>query len=402
MSDEIIRHAYRTCPCFSFDVEGIQTWLEDMAAQGLVLEADGAFLGIFTFQKTTPRRCRYRLTPVKEQKGFFSDTTDGPSEEEQEYSQVCGWEYLVRYGSFYIYRATSPNARPLHTDPAIHAMALGAVKKQQRSTIIGMLLNLIIYSVLASNLLSLFRSGAVIGLLFVLSLLGFGCWLLGGSVGALVRLSRYQKRLRAGETLDRSKDWKRRAALTRCAKLAPFVCVVVFLGSWLSSLSAASKEIPLRSYPQNPPFAVLEDIFPEAQIDREAGFLDYNTVIQYSTALSKNYEWRQEATVATDSGSWHCILRIEHHETFSEFWAKGLFRDYFITERLRYHGKRYETLEAPQTGFDQVAVYSSYGILHVLIRQGSAVTHTTVTLSQKGQANQWQLWLDAMEEKCLP
>ena len=34
MSDEIIRHAYRTCPCFSFDVEGIQTWLEDMAAQG--------------------------------------------------------------------------------------------------------------------------------------------------------------------------------------------------------------------------------------------------------------------------------------------------------------------------------------------------------------------------------
>ena len=50
MSDKSIRYAYRICPCFSYDVEGIQTWLEDMATQGLVLEADGTFLGIFTFQ----------------------------------------------------------------------------------------------------------------------------------------------------------------------------------------------------------------------------------------------------------------------------------------------------------------------------------------------------------------
>ena len=46
MSDDKIRYAYRFCPCFRYDIEGIQTWLEDMAAQGLVLEADGIFLGI--------------------------------------------------------------------------------------------------------------------------------------------------------------------------------------------------------------------------------------------------------------------------------------------------------------------------------------------------------------------
>ena len=74
MSDENIRYAYRICPCFSYDIEGIQTWLEDMASQGLVLEADGTFLGIFTFQKTTPKKYRYRLAPIKEQKGFFSDS----------------------------------------------------------------------------------------------------------------------------------------------------------------------------------------------------------------------------------------------------------------------------------------------------------------------------------------
>jgi len=401
MSDEKIRYTYRTCPCFSYDVEGIQTWLEDMAAHGLVLEADGTFLGVFTFQKTTPRKYRYRLAPIKDKKGFFSDSSDGPSEEEQEFSEKCGWEYLVRYGSFYIYRATGENVRPLHTDPTVHSMALEAVKKQQQSTIISLILNFIIYSLLSHNLFSFFRSGAVIGLVFVLNLLAFGFWLITSSIAAVVRLSRYQKRLQQGDGLEQSKNWKEHALLVRSIKLLPTVCLLIFLFSWFNSISMAYNNIPLTEYAQDPPFAVLEDIFPEAEIDRAADFLDYNTLIHYSTALSENYEWRQEDTVITDTGSYHCILRIEHHETVSKLWAKGLFWDYYTHERLRYRGKRYEEFDVPKTEFDDVKVYSSYGILHVLIRQDHTVTHATVSITQQGQNNQWQLWLEAMEDKML-
>lgn len=401
MSDEKIRYAYRTCPCFAYDVEGIQTWLEDMASQGLVLEADGTFLGIFTFQKTAPRKCRYRLAPVKDKKGFFSDSSDGPGEEEQEFSAKCGWEYLVRYGSFYIYRATGENVRPLHTDPAVHSMALGAVKKKQRNTIISLILNFIIYSLLSHNLFSFFRSGALIGLVFVLGLLAFGIWLIASSIDAVVRLSRYQKRLRNGDDLEEPKNWKKNATFVRCVKLLPILCVIVFFAGWLHSLSLTYNSTPLTDYPQNPPFAVLEDIFPDAEIDRTSVFLDYNTLIHYSTALSENYEWRQEDTVITDTGSYHCILRIEHHETVSKLWAKGLFRDYYTYERLRYRGKRYEEFDAPETKFDNVKVYSSYGILHVLIQQDHTVTHATVSITQQGQNNQWHFWLEAMEDKML-
>ncbi len=401
MSDEKIRYAYRVCPCFSYDVEGIQTWLEDMAAQGLVLEADGIFLGIFTFQKTTPQKHQYRLAPIQEKKGFFSDSTDGPDEEEQEFSKKCGWEYLVRYQKFYIYRATGEDVRPLHTDPAVHAMALGAVKKQQRGAIISTLLNFMIYALISHELFSIFRSGTIIGLAFLMSLIGYGFWLIGSSIAAIIRLSRYQKRLRSGDDLDRPKNWKENAVFVRCVKLLPILCILVFLISWMNSLFMVYDSIPLTEYPQDPPFAVLEDIFPEAEIDRSDNFLDYNTVIHYATALSENYEWRQEATVFTDSGSYHCILRIEHHETAGKLWAKGLFQDYYTHERLRYRGKRYEALEAPVTGFDDVKVYSSYGILHVLIRQGSTVTHATVSITQQGQNNRWHLWLDAMESKLL-
>jgi len=401
MSDEKIRYAYRVCPCFSHDIEGIQAWLEDMAAQGLVLEADGIFLGIFTFQKTMPWKHRYRLTPIKEKKGFFTDSADGPDEEEQEFSKRCGWEYLVRYGSFYIYRATGPEARPLHTDPSVHALALGAVKREKRSAILSTILNFIICSLVSHELFNFFRSGAVIGLAFLLSMIGFGSWLIGSSIAAVVRLSRYQKRLRNGDGLEQAKNWKKNAPWVRCVKLLPILCILVFFTGWMHSLSMAYNNIPLSEYPQDPPFAVLENVFPEAEIDRTANFGDYNTVIHYATALSDNYEWRQEATVLTETGSYHCILRIEHHETVCKLWANGLFWDYYTYERLRYHGKRYEELEAPQTHFDDVRIYSSYGILHVLIRQDNIVTHATVSITQQGQNNQWQLWLDAMEEKML-
>ena len=399
MSDESIRYAYRLCPCLTYDVEGIQTWLEDMAAKGLVLEAGGAFLGFFTFRKTTPRKQTYRLAPIQQKKGFFSETTDDPDEEEQEFSKRCGWEYLVRYGSFYIYRATAEDVRPLHTDPTVHAMALGALKKELRSTVISKVLGILAYSVLSHNLFSFFRSGAIIGLLFLLNLIGFACWLIGSSIAAVVRLSRYQKRLRSGDGLDRWKDWKERALIVRCWKFLPLVCALIFAITWLNSLSLTYEGTPLTEYSQDPPFAVLEDIFPEAEIDRSADFLDYNTVIHYSTALSENYEWRQEDTVATAGGSYHCILRIEHHKTVGSLWAKGLFHDYFIFERLRYRGKQYEAVEIPETDFDDVRVYSSYGILHVLIRQDNTVTHATISITQKDQSNLWQLWLDAMEEK---
>lgn len=401
MSDNKIRYAYRTCPCVSHDIEGIQTWLEDMAAQGLVLEADGTFLGIFTFQKTTPQKHRYRLAPIKEKKGFFSDSIDDPNEEEQEFSQKCGWEYLVRYGSFYIYRATDPNVRPLHTDPAVHAMALEGLKKQQRGAVLSMVINSIVYSVLAHNVFSFFRSGAVIGLGFLLSILGFGFWLVGSSVAVVVRISRYQKRLRAGDTLRQRKDWKRSAPAAHCAKALPWVLALVLAITWGVSLKAASESVKLSDFPKEIPFASIADVFPDADLDRSSNIGDYNTVVHYRTALSENYEWNEQADIADASGNYYGILRLQYHDTVSEFWAKGLANDYYMYERLRYRGKRFEELESPGTAFDDVRVFSSYGILHILIQHEDKVVHAVVTISDWDQGNHWQLWLSAMENKLL-
>ena len=280
-------------------------------------------------------------------------------------------------------------------------MALEAVKKQQHGAIFYSVFNVILYTGFSNNLFSFFRSGAVIGFAFLFSIYLFGCWLVGSSIDAVIRLKKYQTRLRAGDDLGQSKNWKKNAVFTLCTKFLPIVCVLLFLISWLNSLTLANNQIPLVDYLDAPPFAVLEDIFPESEIDRTDNFIDYNTIVHYATALSDNYEWNQVSSVAVDNTSYHCTLRIDHHETISAFWAKGLFYDYYMYERLRFGETRYKELDTPQTGFDDVKIFSSYGILHVLIRQDATVTHATVSIIQQGQNNQWQLWLEAMEEKQL-
>ena len=41
------KKVYRLCPCFSHDIEGIQTWLEDLAMDGLFLMPEGRVISIF-------------------------------------------------------------------------------------------------------------------------------------------------------------------------------------------------------------------------------------------------------------------------------------------------------------------------------------------------------------------
>ena len=401
-SEENIRYAYRICPCFTHDVEGIQTWLEDMAASGLVLEADGIFAGVFTFRKTTPQQHRYRLVPIKQKKGFFSDSSDAPEEEEQEFSAQLGWEYLLRYGSFHIYRATDPQARPLHTDPVVQALAMETIKKQQRNLFISELVWLLLWFGLGRfRSPSLFMTAVITGPLHLFSLLSLLIWVMVSILVFLLRLTRYQKRLRAGDPLESRKDWRPSAPAVYCAKAIPGILVVVLAITWGISLKAAGESVPLTEFTESVPFATFEDVFPGAKLDRGLGFGDYNTVVHYRNALAENYEWNENADISGSDITQYGILRLNYHVTPAEWIAKGLADDYYRSEATRYRGKRFEDLEVPETALDNVRVFSSYGIVHVLIQHENKVIDAVVLISDREQGNHWQLWLTAMEEKLI-
>jgi hypothetical protein len=401
---ETVRYAYRICPCFSYDIEGIQSWLEDMSAKGLVLEADGIFAGIFTFQKTTPQLHRYRLAPVKQKKGFFSDSSDAPEEEEQEFSAQCGWEYILRYGSFYIYRATDPSAVPLHTDPVVQALAIENIKKQQRNLFLSELVWLLLWFGLGKfRSPALFMTAVITGPLHLFSFLSLLIWVIMSILAFLLRLTRYQKRLRAGDPLESRKDWRPTAPAVYCAKAIPWILALTLAVTWGISLKAAGESVSLAEFTKTVPFATLEDVFPEAELDRGPGFGDYNTVVHYRNALAENYEWNENADITGSDITEYGILRLKYHITPADWIAKGLADDYYHKEATRYHGKRFEDLEVPETALDNVRVFSSYGIVHVLIQHRNIVVDAVVQIqiSDLEFGHNWELWLTAMEEKLL-
>jgi len=396
------RYTYRTCPCFAGDVEGIQTWLEDLAAEGLLLEADGTLFGVYTFRRAAPCTVRYRLVPIRQKKGFFNDTGDGPDEEEAEFTASCGWEYLLRCGSFYVYRAADPAARPLHTDPEVHAMALQALKRQQRGAVISEVVwLLILFGLRRYSIGALFLTAALTGPLHVASLVLLLGWLLAGPLVLVGRLSHYQKRLRRGDTLDARKDWQPRRWLVRSIKLLPAVLALTCLITWGISLRSAADFVDLEDYRDPAPFATVADVFPGCEIDHSGSMGDYNTALHYETAAADNYEWNELAYVTVDGTRHHCILRLKYHVARSEWFAKGLADDYYCDEAARYRGKRFEVLPAPETALDNVRGFRSYGILHIVVQHGCRVAHAVVTIDGNGQENQWHLWLQAMEAKLL-
>lgn len=389
------RRAYRICPCSAYDVEGIQTWLEDLAREGLLLEKEGFFGGIFTFLKTTPQRATYRLEPVQKKQSFFADI-NYPEPDIIELSGQLGWDFLVRYGIFYIYRSTAPYPRELHTDLEVQNIALDTVRKRQQSTLLWTAALVCSWFFLqAYGFRYVFRNAITVSVVYTVAYLLFILWFVLDPIRALAQLHAYRKRLCAGEPLTRKSDWKHRSTLHIFYRVLPVILVLLIVSFPLATLIQTADRIPIEEYTANPPFVTIEDMIPGGIYENSGNIMgDYNTLLQWSTALAPvNIEWDEDASVRDNIGN-VCsgILHVDYHETLAPWLAEGLFRDYYDYEANRYHGKNFEDLDAPQIPADEIRVFRSYGILHILLRQNHVVLHATVLLKDQAKNDLWESW----------
>jgi len=392
------RLVYRVCPCFSHDIEGIQTWLEDLAMEGLFLVPEGRTLSVFSFRREAPRKVRYRMEAVGPQ-GLWS-AADGPDREMREAFAQMGWEYLVYFGSFHIYRCADPQAPELNTDPAVQALTLSTLKKDQRSSAVTSVLNTLILILLRdSSGVFLWRFAVTAGPVLPLSVIGIFLWGFLTSLWAALRLRRYQKRLQRGESLTQRKEWRVAAHLARCARLLPGVLILSAIVSFCVFGAKSSNRLPIEQRQDPLPFVTLAEIFPEADILHESSFGDYNTYVVYDTAFSANYEWDEYGYVTMPDGTYFCIAMLEYHDTAAPWLAKHTARDYYRYEQRRYNGKRFEEEIPPDTAFDTLYVFRSYGILHIVGQEGRQAFHATVQFEDPNDQPCWELWLRAMEAK---
>jgi len=391
------KYAYRLCPCNAVNIEGIQTWLEDLAAEGLLLEEDGAFLGIWRFRRTAPQQVRYRLEVVQQK---FLDDTYGPQEEMLEAAEAMGWEYVTRYRFFYIYRTADPAARPFHTDPAVHALTVKKLKRQHNGELILDAIYVVLMACLrGSRFGNFYRDAAALGPWYTLSLLGLLLCLLLIPLSHVLWLRKYVNKLRRGEPLEDRREWKPGILRIAAAKVIPPILAAVWLCSVFSGWIMSTKKTPMTRYSCNAPFASIEEVYPEGEVLSRTDMGDYNTFLTWENPVSRNTEWNESGTVSVDGKTYHFILRITCYETGAQWIARGLARDLYAADFTRYGGKRFEALEAPETEAEELRVYSSYSVRKVVLRQGNTVIHGTVSIDEGQEADHWQQWLDATLEK---
>lgn len=197
----------KVIPCPHYDIEATESWLSDLAAQGLHLEKDGFSMGLGNFLKGPPAQVAYRLVSSGKEPSLAGLLTneDGvlepPDREVLRMSQHFGWEYVGKRERFFVYRTADPHPRELHTDPRVQAMALRAVAKWR---LLEAFLLLPIYLWFLWDIGETILLSPLFGLSYLL-LITVGCFRFLPTVLALRRL---WNRLESGRPMDHHKDWR--------------------------------------------------------------------------------------------------------------------------------------------------------------------------------------------------
>lgn len=374
-------YSYRLAPCPSYDIDGMQGWLAQMAQKGLHLSSDGFFAGFAIFEKGTSKTVKYRLSPARKTTSFWTNNNGDPEDEEIELSETYGWEYVAKRGEFHIYRSEDPDSRELSTDPEVYAIALKAAFKRRLDAAISSFLWTIIYPLMVIKgnlLLTMLNIGSWL-FLFGSALL---LWSLINSIIHAVRLGVLRKKLLTERTIDGLTLPTQSPLKYNLLRISYLLLIIVWIFLILNTFGIAiteENEIPLEDFYEDPPFATMADFSPEGSYQQDY-FMDIsNSVRVWSDPLAPvNYDWDELATVTNANGKISGSLYLDYHETASPFLSKLLAREYRLFDLVKNDYKEPDELPLPELGIDySYGYYDSIHIPTVVLRHGKKVIHAS-------------------------
>ena len=134
-------------PVSPYDIQGLESWLQDLALQGLYL---AWFRPLFsTFVQDTPRQVRYRGEFCKEA------DRDGPPQDLKDLYRDFGWDYVGRAwdSTLLIFRTRDSRAEELHTDPPLQGELLEKLARRLGRRFFGQLVLTLVLAVLCAVLM---------------------------------------------------------------------------------------------------------------------------------------------------------------------------------------------------------------------------------------------------------
>lgn len=316
----------RLAPCPPYDVEACESWLGDMAEQGLMLERWGGFEA--RFRRETPRPVRYRLTAARLKGNVLFIPPGTPDAGEEALYEEAGWHFVCRQNEFYIYACDDPAAPELHTDPAVQALSL---KMACRSAVFNCICWVLI---IVTDILNYRSRGDILFIVEqpLLSLIFAFCfaWITLVWLQNLYSVFTLRRKLKRGLPPDHHKNWRRSAPLYRFADgvyrlIFPCLIVLLFFVIFL----------PIRPYyPRTTeeekaamPFATMEDLADGAFVPyAEEGDAFYNSVETRHTLLAPRIiEYRERGRIVQgDDVLLDTYMTVTYYDTLLPLLARLL------------------------------------------------------------------------------
>ena len=387
-----MKKTHKLVPCAHYDVERIESWLTDMASQGLHLEKEPTFMGFFPFAKGEPRDVRYRLEP----KQAVIDNEKPDMDAEALYREY-GWEYVTDYGLFYIYRSVTPDAREMNTDPQVQALAMKGIFKQ----LIG---PLFICILALRNSISRITGGVV--RFFVT----FGITYAGGyflvifasavlTLIRLVHLLRVHQKLKNDIPLDHSKPWRKQALFSRLSKFVGWGFYIFILVVMLTQCTQGfGSDLQIGQYTEDPPFVTISDLCPQGSYTLHNGDV-YNTVTVDESFLAPLYmEWHEDADVLAPDGS-TVVGRLDviYYEAQNTWLAEQLAKEFYKRAQGAYAFGPWET---PELDIDYAIAYTAQNSGHptIIMQQGNVMVQGYIDIFDDTGYNYLTEWATQMAD----
>lgn len=359
---------YRFPPCPYYDTPTMENWLEEMAAKGLVLGTEGIFPGIVAFEKSAPRKIRYRLIASAHaySKGRAYRYAPVPDEKTQNFYREFGWQYIATRRDFHIYACTDPSAPEMDTDPQVQAMAFAHAARRQ-------LWDLLCYSLIVLMYLGMFLWEGyqfLLGSSHRLHISHFWIcimWIfyLIPTLHSYRKLRRLEKLLRQGEPLPQSPGYRKTAPgyWLRIAGTALLISALLFTLFGTPLLIYRDENwVPLSEYTGDIPFATMKDLLPGAQFREDAAWDSH--ILVTSTPLAEIYQLEQQLHITLPDGTETSgkleVIRRETaaaHDQAVRAYERGIRADY-------------EPVMLTLEGIDYAFYYNDYSFDYVVLQKG--------------------------------
>ena len=320
-------------PVSMYDARGLESWLEDMAKQGLFLKKFGAVWCVF--ERGPARALRCRVEPVRERDG---DDLLGRSPMKELY-QDFGWSYTANIGNaMFIFSTEDENAPELHTDPELQS---GLWKKLYRQARRSFRFQLFLLAVILTALCAqLWNGGFILSLItsttsIMLLCLPLFLFRLPGDWAELQKLALMVKQLEAGVPLDHRTFYPRR----RRGELVSLVlAVILLLGMFTVQYALPFTGGGIRPLADQTAFPALTLERLEGQELEERGYtgekvVDGETVtVNYSNFSERNHyllcwnQWNVTQTGAIRPDDWH-RLEIQWYDLPLSFLSAPLAQE---------------------------------------------------------------------------